>query len=234
MSDWGLGTHVAIGLAAFLLGWYFIGLYLNRRRAGLLVRQVRDSIQPFGGTATIRWIGRSAFRIEAEQVRSPLSKLGVSLLLEPRETFLLWVFGRLFGRRDWLMASACLDGTVSAVFEVYHPKRKGGMDSASEVRALGWQAEPLPGRPELCYAAPGADGRALAQEVMAVLRGSEIWRVRVRHKEPQLSVSLPVPVSEARTPLPIFTLLPQLAQAVLTRGGSGRSDGEDRNRSQAT
>ncbi len=223
MSDWGLGTHVAIGLAAFLLGWYFIGLYLNRRRAGVLVRQVRDSIQPFGGTATIRWIGRSAFQIEAEQVRSPLSKLGVSLLLEPRETFLLWVFGRLFGRRDWLMASACLDGTVSAVFEVYHPKRKGGMDSASEVRALGWHAEPLPGRPELVYAAPGADGRGLAQRVMAEFHGVEIWRVRVRNKPPQISVSLPIPVSETRVPLPVFTQLSRLAQLVLARGGPDQS-----------
>ena len=73
MTEWTAGTNLAIGLAAFLLGWYVIGLYLNRRRAGQLVRQVRDSIQPFGGTATIRWIGRSAFRIEAAQLHAPLA-----------------------------------------------------------------------------------------------------------------------------------------------------------------
>ncbi|MBI2455386.1 MAG: hypothetical protein HYV46_04530, partial [candidate division NC10 bacterium] len=64
MFDRGLtGTDLAIGLAAFLLMWYVAGIQVNRRRAVTLVRQVRDSIQPFGGTATIRWIGRSAFRI---------------------------------------------------------------------------------------------------------------------------------------------------------------------------
>jgi hypothetical protein len=220
MTEWTAGTNLAIGLAAFLLAWYVIGLYVNRRRAGQLVRQIRDSIQSFKGTATIRWIGRGAFRIEVEQIGAPLSRLGLSVLLEPRETFLLWGFGRLFGRRDWLRVSATLSGGVKGAFEVYHPKRRGGFDSASEVRSLGWAAEPLPGRVGLLYAAPGPDGRALAQEVMSALRGLEIWGVRVRNKEPQLTVSLPVPATETRVPLPVFPLLSHLAQLILAGGFS--------------
>ena len=223
MTEWTTGTNLAIGLAAFLLGWYVIGLYLNRRRAGQLVRQVRDSIQPFGGTATIRWIGRSAFRIEAEQVHAPLTGLGVSLLLEPRETFFLWLAGRWSGRRDWLMVSATLDGVVKGAFEVYHPKRRGAMDSAREVRELGWQTTALPGRPELISAAPGPDGRALAQETLSALRGVDVWRVRVRNKAPQLTISLPIPAAETRVPLPVFPLIPQLADIILARGVSDRS-----------
>jgi hypothetical protein len=222
MSEWTTGTNLAIGLAAFLLGWYFIGLYLNRRRAGQLVRQVRDSIQPFGGAATIRWIGRSAFRIEAERVHAPLTGLGVSLLLEPRETFFLWLAGRWSGRRDWLMVSATLDGVVKGAFEVYHPKRRGAMDSAREVRELGWQTAALPGRPELISAAPGPDGRALAQETLSAMRGVDVWRVRVRNKAPQLTISLPIPADETRVPLPVFPLVPQLAEIILARGVADR------------
>jgi hypothetical protein len=218
MTDWTLGTNVAIALAAFLLGWYVIGLYINRQRAGQLVRQVRDSIQPFGGTATIRWIGRSAFRIEADKLQAPLTGLGVSLLLEPRETFLLWLVGRWFGRRDWMMLSTTLDGVVRGAFEVYHPKRRGAMDSAHEVRELGWQTSALPGRAELLYAAPGPEGRALAQEALSALRGLDVWRVRVRNKAPQITLSLPVPTTESRVPLPIFPLIPQLATIILARG----------------
>jgi len=220
------GTDLAIGLAAFLLLWYLAGLYLGRRRGGALVRQVRDSLQTFGGQATIRWIGRSAFRIEVESPASPLKKLGVSLVLEPRETFLLWLVWRCFGRRDWLMVGVSVQGTVKAICDVYHPRRRGALDAAHEVRSLGWTAEPLPGRPELLHAAPGKEGRALAQAVLAVLRGMDVWQVRIRHKEPQLVVSLPVPTSETRVPLPIFTLLPQLVDCVLagrhrTEAGEG-------------
>jgi hypothetical protein len=222
MSEWTAGTNLAIGLAAFLLGWYVIGLYVNRRRAGQLVRQVRDSIQPFGGTATIRWIGRSAFRIEAEQVHAPLTGVGVSLLLEPRETFLLWLVGRWSGRRDWMVVSVTLNGVVKGAFEVYHPKRRGAMDSAREVRELGWQTMALPGRPELISAAPGPDGRALAQETLSALRGVDVWRVRVRNNAPQLTISLPIPADETRVPLPVFPLVPQLAETILARGVADR------------
>jgi hypothetical protein len=218
MTEWTSGTNLAIGLAAFLLGWYVIGLYLNRQRAGRLVRQVRDSIQQFGGTATIRWIGRSAFRIEAEGLQAPLTKLGISLLLEPRETFLLWLVGRWSGRRDWLMLGVSLDGVVKGAFEVYHPKRRGATDSVREVRELRWETAMLPGRSELRYAAPGPDGRALAHEVLSALRGLDVWRVRVRNKAPQLTISLPIPASETRVPLPVFPLIPQLAANILARG----------------
>jgi hypothetical protein len=220
VTEWTAGTNIAIGLAAFLLGWYVIGLYINRRRAGQLVRQVRDSIQLFGGTATIRWIGRSAFRIEADKLHAPLTGLGISLLLEPRETFLLWLVGRWSGRRDWLMLGVTLDGVAKGAFEVFHPKRRGAVDSAHEVRDLGWQTASFPGRPELVYAAPGPDGRALAQEVVSVLRGVDVWRVRVRNKAPQLTISLPLPANETRVPLPIFPLVPQLAKIILARGAS--------------
>ncbi len=205
-----------IALTAFLILWYVVGLYLGRRRAGALVKQIRESIQAFGGQATIRWIGRSAFRIEVDSPSSPFKKLGVSLVLEPRETFLLWLVWRCFGRRDWLMVAASVDGTVKGIFDVYHPRRRGGLDAANEVRSLGWTVEPLPGRPGLVHAAPGKEGRALAQAVLTVLRGTDVWQVRVRHKEPQLVVSLPVPTSERRVPLPIFTLLPQLIDCILT------------------
>jgi hypothetical protein len=195
-------------------------LYINRRRAGQLVRQIRDSIQQFGGAATIRWIGRSAFRIETDKLHAPLAALGISLLLEPRETFLLWLVGRWSGRRDWLMIGATLNGPVKGAFEVYYPKRRGAMDSAREIRSLGWKASPSPGRPELLCAAPGPDGRALAQEVLSALRGVEVWHVRVRNKAPQLTISLPVPASETRVPLPIFPVIPQLANIILARGTS--------------
>jgi hypothetical protein len=212
------GTDLAIGLAAFLLLWYVVGMQINRRRAVTLVRQVRESLQPFGGTATIRWFGRSAFRVEADQLASPFVRLGISVVLEPRETFFLWAVGRLRGRRDWLVTGVTLAGRVGSSFEVYHPRRRGAFQVASEVRDKGWRQEPLTGRPPLLCAAPDADGHALAREVMNLLARMELWRVGLRPEAPHLTISLPVPATETRSPLPIFTILPQLAQTVLSRG----------------
>ncbi len=218
LDRWFTGTDLAIGLAAFLLMWYVAGIQVNRRRAVTLVRQVRDSIQPFGGTATIRWIGRSAFRIEAEQLTPPFVRLGISVLLEPRETFFLWAFGRLGGRRDWLVIGVTLNGRVGASFEVYHPRRRGATQVAHDIRERGWREEPLAGRPPLLCAGPDADGRALARAVMSAIGGMDVWRVGLQLEAPHLIVSLPVPATETRIPLPIFAALSHLAQTVLPRG----------------
>jgi hypothetical protein len=217
MSEWGVGTSLAVGLAAFLLFWYAVGAFINRRRAATLVRQVRDSLQAFGGKATIRWFGRNAFRIEAEQLASPFLRLGISVLLEARETFFLWAVGRLRGRRDWLVAGVTLNSPIAWSFEVYHPGRRGAFQVAGEIRDKGWRQEPLAGRPPLLCAAPDADGQALAREVLGLLTRMEVWRVGARPETPHLIVSLPVPATETRTPLPLFTVLPQLAQTVLSR-----------------
>jgi hypothetical protein len=216
-DQWLSGTHLAIGLALLLLLSYVLGTQINRRRAATLVRQIRESLQAFGGTATIRWFGRNAFRVEAEQLASPFVRLAISVLLEPRETIFLWLVGRLRRRRDWLVVGATLVGPVTPGFEVYHPGRRGAFQAASEIRDRGWRREPLAERPPMLCAAPDADGQALAREVMGLLARIEVWRVGVRGEAPHLTISLPVPATETRSPLPIFTVLPRLAQTVLSR-----------------
>jgi hypothetical protein len=222
MSEWTVGTHLAVWLAAFLLGWYVIGLFASRRRAGQLLRKVRDSLQPLGGEVAIGVIGRSAFRVEARQVRAPLAAIGIDVRLEPRETFLVWIVGRWLGRRDSLALRVSLDGAARGAFEVYHPKGRDAAESIREIRSLHWEAAPVPDRPDLLCAAPDADDRALARDTLSLLCGLDVWRIRVRDGVPQLSISLPVPAAETRVPLPVFPLLPQLAEMILERAVAGR------------
>ena len=215
------GTSAAIALAALLLIWYVVGSFVNRRRAGMIVRQVRDSIQSLGGTATIRWIGRNAFRIEVEKLAAPFEKLNISGLLEPRETCFLWLAWRLSGRQDWLMIRATLLGAVGPAFEVYHPRRRGAADVSRAIKSLGWRAEALPGHAGLLCASADARGKGLAGEMLAALRNVPIWRIGLQSQAPQLTVSLPVPTSETRPTLPIFAALPRLVETVLAPSHRG-------------
>jgi hypothetical protein len=206
-----------VAFAAFLLAWYAVGLHLNRRRAGQLVAQIRDALQAQGRAATIRWIGRSAFRIEVEKPAEPVTRLALSVLLEPRETFLLWLVGRMGGRRDWLVLSAFLDGPAGPAFEVYHPRRRGAADAIQRIRAEEWTAEPVPGRPALLAAARKAEGRELAREIVSRLRAIELWGVSLRTEEHRLTLSLPLPATENPPIGPLFAVLPQLADVILRR-----------------
>jgi hypothetical protein len=224
MSEWDVGTSIAIGLGGFLLVWYVVGLQRSRWRSVQVARQVRDSIQPFGGPPTVRLIGRHAFGIEVEKPAPPFSALQVSFFLASREAFFLWLFGRRAGRRDSIVLSAGLAAPGGTICEVYHPEESGAAESVREVQELGWKPEPVPGRPELLCAAPDPAGRALAQEVMALLRGIEVWRVRVRTAAPHLEVALPLSVTEPAASLAVFGLLPQLA-ALAAACGSAAADG---------
>ncbi len=211
------GTEVILVLAAFLLAWYAVGLHLNRRRAGQLVAHIRDTLQARGVPATIRWIGRSAFRIEVEKPGGAVTRLALSVLLEPRETFLLWLVGRMGGRRDWLLLTAHVDGPAGPAFEVYHPRRRGAADAVQRIRTEGWTAEPVPGHPRLLAAARKAEGRELARQVVAALGPIDLWGASLRTEEHRLTLSLPLPVTD---PLPIvrlFTALPQLVDLILRR-----------------
>jgi hypothetical protein len=209
------GTELVFALAAFLLIWYAAGLHLGRRRGAQLVRQVRDSVLPLGGSATIQWIGRSAFRVEAKDLGGPFSVLGVSVLLEPRETFLLWLLGRLGGRRDWLVLSAVLSGPAGPAFQVYHPHRRGAADAVHRIRTEGWKAEPVRDRLPLLAAARDADGRALAEELLDRLPDVQVWGLSLHPEERRLIVSVPVPAG--LTTLPVFPVLTEMADAIVRR-----------------
>ncbi len=58
---------------------------------------------------------------------------------------------------------------------------------------------------------------------LSALRGVDVWRVRVRNKAPQLTISLPIPADETRVPLPVFPLVPRLAEIILARGAPDRT-----------
>lgn len=100
--------NAAIGVSLLLFAWYFAGLYINRRRSTVLIHHLREALQGTGRRLTIRWYGRSAFRIDVVEPKAPLLGLQALCMLEPRDFALALAWNRLRGRRDQIILSAGL------------------------------------------------------------------------------------------------------------------------------
>lgn len=116
-----LGTDVVIALSILLILWYIAGAQVNRRRSVALVRWIREGIDVFGGTPTIRWLSPTSFRIQVDGPHPPFLVVGLLVLLEPRELLLLWLVQRLLRRRDLLVIRADLSAQPRLEAEIFRP-----------------------------------------------------------------------------------------------------------------
>lgn len=90
-------------LAVVVLVWYFFGYQLNRRRAIEVARIVREHLPVMGENPKLRWYGVSGFFVTVEEPAEPFRDISLTVLLEPREVALLWLWRRLIGHVDRMM-----------------------------------------------------------------------------------------------------------------------------------
>ncbi|MFN3476174.1 MAG: hypothetical protein ACK4Z6_01280 [Candidatus Methylomirabilales bacterium] len=208
-----IATQTIIALSFLLVFWYFVGSQMNRRRAKALIRWLHNALQSFGGEATIRWIGRSAFRIAVEKTHEPFRSLQVTVILEPREALLIWLYQRFRGQRDLLVLRGELRQTPRAELEIFQQRGRIGAEVIRMVREAGWLVEPAGAGLLMAYSDRG--GEALARELLALLKdfGATIWRMAVRRDD--LLISLPL----TRLPGPgeqdVFGLFQRLSLRIL-------------------
>lgn len=93
-------------LAIVVLVWYFFGYRLNRRRAIEIAQIVREHLPVMGEKPTLRWYGVSGFFVTVEEPAEPFRNVSLSVLLEPREVVLLWLWRRLVGQVDRVLVRA--------------------------------------------------------------------------------------------------------------------------------
>ena len=136
MTEWTAGTNLTIALAAFLLGWYVIGLYRDGRRAGQLVRQVRGFHTAVRGCGDDPVDRTQRLPDRGRQAAGRHDALGVSIPSRAaRDLPALDHQPLVEGRREWPVLSVSLTEVMArGAFEVYHPRRRGAMDSAGKYR----------------------------------------------------------------------------------------------------
>ena len=93
MSD--LSTQAVIGFCILLGIWFVVGWQMNRRHGRRLLEWILQGLRAFGGQITVSRLGTSGFQVNVKKARAPFKRIEATILLEPREILLLWIFNLL-------------------------------------------------------------------------------------------------------------------------------------------
>ena len=186
-----LGVAIAVALGIFLLGWYFIGNELMRRRAHRLALWAKRVIDPLGGRQSIRWLGGQAFRLEVDNPKAPFNSVALTGLVESWDVPMVWAWNRLHGRRDMIQVQASLRIQPTWGLELFRPDSMLAGDARGLARQEGWGESLLD---EFVVAAPSEAQVQLATGLVQVLASdrARLLRLAVRRQNPHLTLALNV------------------------------------------
>ncbi|HEX8969255.1 MAG TPA: hypothetical protein VF937_15330 [Chloroflexota bacterium] len=206
-----VGLPVALGLGVLLVGWYWAGNELMRRRAHRLALWSKQVIDPWGGTQRIQWLGGQAFRLEVEGPRAPFRSVLLTGLVESWDVPMVWLWNRLHGRRDMILLQATLRAQPLWGFEVYRPGTVLAADARHFARQEGWSDSAYE---ELSIAAGGDPPRRLAGELVHVVQDQRprLVRLAVRRQGHHLTLALNIPDPADFSPVHATQLAQRLAE----------------------
>jgi len=206
-----LALPLLLGLGAFFVLWYLLGNELMRRRARRLALWCKRATDPLGGAQTIQWLTLQSFRLEVQGPEAPFASVALVGLTESWDVPMIWLWNRLRGRRDLVLAQAALRRPPRWGLELYRPRGLLAGDARHLARREGWDDAP---EGELRLAAVGGPPRELARRLLAEL-GAErarLVRLAVRRRDVQLSLALDLPDPARLDPARFCDLLRRLAR----------------------
>lgn len=183
---------IALALGILLLGWYFIGNEVMRRRAHRLAIWGKRVIDPFGSKQSIRWLGGQAFRLEVESPRAPFKTVALTGLVESWDVPMVWAWNRFHGRRDMVQLHASLRAQPVWGLELF----RDGTVLSGDARGLARQDHLTESSlDEFVVAVPNDAQLQLARGLVDDLatNRSRLLRMAVRRQDPHLTLALNVP-----------------------------------------
>lgn len=205
------GTTLAIGLSLLMVAGYVWGSGVNRRLRWSLARWARTAFRDLPDGATIQTFGTSGVLIRQPRPRPDISDLQMTVLLEPREVAPLWLWSRLRGRRDLVVARIALYSPARADLEIAaraSPFGQAAMHALTE--ADGWRVVDR-GDTFTVAARRTRDPEALGKDLLRILTPviPGLAQVSVRRGTPAVQVGFPLPAPE----VPLEPILDALAAA---------------------
>jgi len=208
-----IATQAVIAFCALLVVWYVVGWQMNRRRGEQLLGWVLQGLRSLGDQITVSRLGTSGFQVNAEKVQTPFKKMEATILLQPREILLFWIFNLLRGRADQLVFKATLRVWPGGEIEVI---KKGRLTRRmlGDLDGKAWTRQEMASGLVMAYR-----GNKGQQQVNATLPlvdnlSPRLLRLSLSKKAPHLLVSLSLAGLDEQSALLLFSSLKDLAQAV--------------------
>jgi hypothetical protein len=208
-----IAIQAVIAFCALLVVWYVVGWQMNRRRGEQLLGWVLQGLRSLGDQITVSRLGTSGFQVNAEKVQAPFKKIEATILLQPREILLFWLFNLLRGRADQLVFEATLRVWPGSEIEVMKTGRlsRGVLEELDE---KAWTCQETAGGLVMAYR--GEKGQQQVDAVVHLLEGlsPRLLRLSLSKKVPHLLVSLSLAGLDGQSALLLFSSLKDLAQVV--------------------
>ncbi len=197
--DWSARSPatLVIAICFVLLIWYFVGGQLNRRQSRLFVRGLAAGFAGLHPPPKIQRVGTSAFQILAANPPPPFKRLGIMVVLEPREMLLLWIFNHLRGRRDLLVVKAEFEQEPRRELELFDLATPAGREGGRSAEAERWVVTDSPVHRALRWAYPAGqtDPRPRWSRIVEELP-LRVHRLSIRRSSPHLLISVSPPPGE--------------------------------------
>ncbi len=219
MSD--LTTQAVIAFCALLVIWYVVGWQMNRRRGRHLLGWILQGLRALGDQITVSRLGTSGFQVNLRKAQAPFKRIETTILLQPREILLLWIFNLLRGEADYLVFKGTLRASPRGEVEVVKKKGRLARRVLKGLHEKAWiRQETASG---LVIACRGKQGQQQADAISHLVEdlSPRLLRLSLSKKAPHILASLSLAGLDEQSALLILSSLQDLAQTV-TPGGRGQ------------
>lgn len=207
-------NQVVIAFCALLVVWYIVGWQVNRRRGERLLAWILQGLRAFSDQITVSRLGTSGFQVNVGKAQAPFREMEVTILLQPREILLLWIFNRLRGRADHLVLKGTLRASPRGEVEMM---KKRGRLAGRVLKGLDegvWVRQETAGG--LVMACRGEKGQQQVDAISPLLAGlsPRLLRLSLSKKAPHILVSLSLAGLDEQSALLMLSSLQELARTV--------------------
>jgi len=213
-----IGTQVVIAFCVLLIIWYVVGWQMNRRHGKRLLAWILQGLRAFGDQIIVSRLGTSGFQVNVKKARAPFKGIETTILLQPREILLLWIFNLLRGRTDYLVFKGTLRASPRGGIEVIKKRERLARRVLKGLDEKTWTRQETASG--LVIACRGEKGQQQADAISHLVEdlSPRLLRLSLSKQPPHLLLNLSLAGLDERSALLLLSSLQDLAQAVASSG----------------